>query len=149
MPQQLEPHHRASDQSTAARIAYSPYAALAHLATTGILALALASAAATFYSQHRANIEQTDRNTATAADIQSNVSKLSDRLSSVQSRAQSNTQAIERVEQQAMEDRQQILKRIESIDRAIRDLNAYLRKKSGASLMCYDRTFIAQAEPSG
>lgn len=124
-----EQHRRAEDNTRSARVAFSPFAAIGHMATTGLLAVAVIGFGGSFYS----TVQQNDRDSSKAIDsvksLEGTVGNMEKRLRDVESEADKNRQAIDRVEEQAKQDRGEIIRRLEAIDSNVDELNRFLRSQ--------------------
>ena len=122
-------NRRQEDHTVAARVANSPYANIAHLATTILLLTTILGFGANFWADARSAARDTERLSETSTHLQKKTANLSTKMSSVKSAVERNREDIKRVETQAAQDRREILKRLQTVSDNLNELNRYLRNK--------------------
>lgn len=130
MHPQPEEHRRAEDHSAIARVAYSPWANIAHLAATATLLLSVIGFGAQFYTQVYSNSMKAEEHKKALAMLDEESGRIKSRVVTLEQAVKTNRKDIDRVEEQAAEDRQEILKRLESLNDNMIELNRYLRDNS-------------------
>lgn len=141
-----EEHRRQEDSSVAARVAYSPYANIAHLAATATLLLTVLGFGAGFYAEVQSTAKSAEKQGKAIARLQSETTDINIEISSLSSRVKTNRKDIDRVEKQAAEDRKEIIKRLDVLNKNVNELNRYLRDKALKSQNRKPSSFIQGAE---
>lgn len=132
-PEDVHHDRRESDHSRVARIAWSPWANIFHLAGTGTVIVALVTLGGVLYSNQQSLLGRTDLNTVDIQEVDSHVRELEKNFSSLKTTVLNNERNIDRVEQQAAQDRAKILEQLNQINRNVDELNKYLRSLSQRS----------------
>lgn len=125
-----EEHRREEDHRAIARVAYSPWANIAHLAATATLLLSVIGFGAQFYTQVYSNDMRTEENKKDVAALDTESAQIKSRVVTLEQAVKTNRKDIDRVEEQAAEDRGEILQRLESLNNNMIELNRYLRDNS-------------------
>ena len=121
---------RQEDNSFAAKVAHSPYANIAHLAATVTLLLTVLGFGARFYAEVQSTAKSAEKQGQAITRLRSETTDINVEMSALSSRVETNRKDIERVEEQAAQDRGEIIRRLDLLNQNVNELNRYLRNKA-------------------
>lgn len=129
-PHETESRRRA-DNELIARVGFSPWTNIAHLAGTSVIMVAVIGFGGQMYSAVHGLFQSRDAQQSQIDRSQLTIARHDRELSAFDARLQSQEKQIERVERRAANDRLRILGRLNGLSVKLDELNSYLREQRG------------------